>query len=194
MACHTSILMHIICSFFFFNDTATTEIYTLSLHDALPIYPITGRGLKQLLPEVAKSYREQRSFVVQQAARVRELVLTGNRELSGTLRPSLVQQGIVDVRRDLDEAVRSRTVAGNVMDAQAASLLLRDTTARASALRALDFMLDTTAGVAGEDPAGLVRAALVGTVAEAWIVTADNHYREAGRRSEEHTSELQSQS
>src|SRR3989442_9104182 len=26
-----------LCSFFFFNDTATTEIYTLSLHDALPI-------------------------------------------------------------------------------------------------------------------------------------------------------------
>src|SRR2546427_2579972 len=25
------------CRFFFFNDTATTEIYTLSLHDALPI-------------------------------------------------------------------------------------------------------------------------------------------------------------
>src|SRR5476651_2855734 len=25
--------------FFFFNDTATTEIYTLSLHDALPIFP-----------------------------------------------------------------------------------------------------------------------------------------------------------
>src|SRR5215218_8307753 len=25
------------CSIFFFNDTATTEIYTLSLHDALPI-------------------------------------------------------------------------------------------------------------------------------------------------------------
>src|SRR2546430_7859010 len=27
--------------FFFFNDTATTEIYTLSLHDALPIYGTT---------------------------------------------------------------------------------------------------------------------------------------------------------
>src|SRR3712207_6397411 len=26
--------------FFFFNDTATTEIYTLSLHDALPIYDL----------------------------------------------------------------------------------------------------------------------------------------------------------
>src|SRR2546427_8671977 len=28
--------------FFFFNDTATTEIYTLSLHDALPIYARDG--------------------------------------------------------------------------------------------------------------------------------------------------------
>src|SRR3712207_9093831 len=32
--------------FFFFNDTATTEIYTLSLHDALPIY-----GAPVRLPE-----------------------------------------------------------------------------------------------------------------------------------------------
>src|SRR6266487_897370 len=50
---HTSELqspVHLVCrlllekkkysrlSIFFFNDTATTEIYTLSLHDALPIY------------------------------------------------------------------------------------------------------------------------------------------------------------
>src|SRR5437899_7106186 len=36
-------------SIFFFNDTATTEIYTLSLHDALPIYPVRGvpaRGIR----------------------------------------------------------------------------------------------------------------------------------------------------
>src|SRR5256886_17668793 len=32
------------CSFFFFNDTATTEIYTLSLHDALPIYAVLAAG------------------------------------------------------------------------------------------------------------------------------------------------------
>src|SRR6266498_2533458 len=32
----------LICFFFFFNDTATTEIYTLSLHDALPISPSVG--------------------------------------------------------------------------------------------------------------------------------------------------------
>src|SRR5205814_9374956 len=30
--------------FFFFNDTATSEIYTLSLHDALPIYPSFADG------------------------------------------------------------------------------------------------------------------------------------------------------
>jgi len=33
-----SLLTFFFCFFFFFNDTATTEIYTLSLHDALPIY------------------------------------------------------------------------------------------------------------------------------------------------------------
>src|SRR3712207_7068214 len=32
------------CLFFFFNDTATTEIYTLSLHDALPISSHPHRG------------------------------------------------------------------------------------------------------------------------------------------------------
>src|SRR5438552_7541027 len=31
-------------SFFFFNDTATTEIYTLSLHDALPICPAPSQS------------------------------------------------------------------------------------------------------------------------------------------------------
>src|SRR6266568_7449626 len=30
--------------FFFFNDTATTEIYTLSLHDALPIFARLGEA------------------------------------------------------------------------------------------------------------------------------------------------------
>src|SRR5215208_5596184 len=36
--------------FFFFNDTATTEIYTLSLHDALPICP--GSERMQSVPAV----------------------------------------------------------------------------------------------------------------------------------------------
>src|SRR3712207_6887749 len=40
LCCHNR---HCIFFVFFFNDTATTEIYTLSLHDALPIFsPVTS--------------------------------------------------------------------------------------------------------------------------------------------------------
>src|SRR2546430_16146996 len=35
------------CDIFFFNDTATTEIYTLSLHDALPISRGRRRGRRR---------------------------------------------------------------------------------------------------------------------------------------------------
>src|SRR5258705_3019209 len=37
-------IIFLIIFFFFFNDTATTEIYTLSLHDALPISSSTNRS------------------------------------------------------------------------------------------------------------------------------------------------------
>src|SRR5690606_29443121 len=41
------------CSFFFFNDTATTEIYTLSLHDALPI--LVDKSLNVVIPVLIKT-------------------------------------------------------------------------------------------------------------------------------------------
>src|SRR5258708_12655998 len=47
---------------FFFNDSATTEIYTLSLHDALPILQVLGSGVAITAPlafftvTVAQSY------------------------------------------------------------------------------------------------------------------------------------------
>src|ERR1039457_3141508 len=49
---------------FFFNDTATTEIYTLSLHDALPIYLINGcrqlvNGNPDLVPIHPIAYRSE---------------------------------------------------------------------------------------------------------------------------------------
>src|ERR1051325_12223792 len=37
----------LVCCFFFFNDTATTEIYTLSVHDALPISPERRRDRRR---------------------------------------------------------------------------------------------------------------------------------------------------
>src|SRR3989442_12793560 len=66
-----SFLLHF---FFFFNDTATTEIYTLSLHDALPIYdpprdraplpavrlPAGGRGVQGPVDRVATEHRGAR--------------------------------------------------------------------------------------------------------------------------------------
>src|SRR3712207_7602809 len=42
-------------SFFFFNDTATTEIYTLSLHDALPIYHRLGRRRRHPRPRAHRA-------------------------------------------------------------------------------------------------------------------------------------------
>src|SRR3712207_8555390 len=48
---------------FFFNDTATTEIYTLSLHDALPICFEPARGLVNLQREDG-----ERGLVVERAA------------------------------------------------------------------------------------------------------------------------------
>src|SRR5256885_7234389 len=44
--------------FFFFNDTATTEIYTLSLHDALPIsWPGASRGTRLTGPRAGAPWR-----------------------------------------------------------------------------------------------------------------------------------------
>src|SRR5687768_17837334 len=58
--CHTCLSLLYRCSsildllFFFFNDTATTEIYTLSLHDALPILRIPiARGRDFTVGDIA---------------------------------------------------------------------------------------------------------------------------------------------
>src|SRR6266498_1320240 len=47
--------------FFFFNDTATTEIYTLSLHDALPISPRQQQQLPYLFEGMSGSTRRARA-------------------------------------------------------------------------------------------------------------------------------------
>src|SRR3712207_7874307 len=47
--------MDAVPTFFFFNDTATSEIYTLSLHDALPIW---------LLPKMRDVYMKTEDFTI----------------------------------------------------------------------------------------------------------------------------------
>src|SRR2546427_1543408 len=54
-------MSHFLFLFFFFNDTATTEIYTLSLHDALPICP-SFRDIWRNIPHAyaySESWRER---------------------------------------------------------------------------------------------------------------------------------------
>src|SRR5215211_1803135 len=64
--------------FFFFNDTATTEIYTLSLHDALPIYSFVA-SLR--LPQDAWIRLGQSQGPTQYSARRRPTVAAGAGDL-----------------------------------------------------------------------------------------------------------------
>src|SRR2546429_7403268 len=51
--------------FFFFNDTATTEIYTLSLHDALPIFGLLiGQHFQSPSREYAKNRLRRQTRVI----------------------------------------------------------------------------------------------------------------------------------
>src|SRR5258708_40299769 len=66
-------------SFFFFNDTATTEIYTLSLHDALPIWssaPAASRRRsasrwRRSAPASRRAMRNSSSWATQSISRRR---------------------------------------------------------------------------------------------------------------------------
>ncbi len=65
----------LLCCVFFFNDTATTEIYTLSLHDALPISgAVTSGGAMDLTPANPSVWALLLSFAV--AVKTRSLILT----------------------------------------------------------------------------------------------------------------------
>src|SRR6266496_1662485 len=80
--------------FFFFNDTATTEIYTLSLHDALPI---SGPLLEQYDP-----YCRHRDEQVEEEARVLHVV-----QVVGELMTRIFDRGAV-VKVDLRPAGNPR--------------------------------------------------------------------------------------
>jgi uncharacterized protein YyaL (SSP411 family) len=155
--------------------------------------PVTGRGLKQILPEVAKSYRDRRPFIVQHAALVRQLALAGAGAGRGVLHPDRIQPEVAEVRATLDAAVRTTAAVGSVMHAEAASLLISefartgDSVSLRVARRALDLLIDSAAVASGppagapEDPPRLVRAALLRALTKAWVVTGEARYRDAGR-------------
>src|SRR3989449_10459835 len=72
--------------FFFFNDTATTEIYTLSLHDALPIsqledglllftLDVLARPVQQVLVLLASLRQQRGPLLLGHGARLRDQLL-----------------------------------------------------------------------------------------------------------------------
>src|SRR3712207_7352255 len=59
--------------FFFFNDTATTEIYTFSLHDALPICRYPAALVSGMAPERVRRFFAEENGAYAVAKRVRDL-------------------------------------------------------------------------------------------------------------------------
>src|SRR5256885_17096005 len=49
--------------FFFFNDTATSEIYTLSLHDALPIFEEEIKKLEKDYADLEEEWKAEKAAV-----------------------------------------------------------------------------------------------------------------------------------
>src|SRR2546425_12053764 len=79
------LLISSILTFFFFNDTATTEIYTLSLHDALPISP------KGKMENQKKAEEEIKSPAV---LKLRAPYLSERNPLSGPNITKAIEKGI----------------------------------------------------------------------------------------------------
>src|SRR5437762_13563122 len=75
---HTTLFL-----FFFFNDTATTEIYTLSLHDALPIFKIVVIDIQITLKQMLRDFIGIRVNRAKKSGMVNITSSVNSRERSG---------------------------------------------------------------------------------------------------------------
>ena len=151
--------------------------------------PVTGRGLKQLLPDVARSFRQQRASLVERAALVRQLSLGRGGVPHGALQPAAVRQAIDGVRAALNATGPTRAALGDLVLAQAAGLMLAtygrtgDSSYLMPARRVLAALVDSgdaaLAASARDEPPDLVRAALLRDLVAAWAATGDPHALEA---------------
>ncbi len=153
--------------------------------------PITGRGLKQLLPEVARSYREQRGSILRRAALVRERSLGHRGGVRGARKASVVQRETEAVRGLTAAAARTHADFASFRFTQAVDLLLAayartgDSSYLVPARAVLDYLVDSgDAGVAAsarDDPPELVRAGLLRDLVTAWSTTGELRYRDEAR-------------
>lgn len=151
-----------------------------------PDDPVTGRGLKQILPALAQSYRADRGGVVQRAALVRQLALGRIGDTHGVLRANAVDSGVAAVRA----ALATPGAVGGFIATQSIALLLSEYGTRGDIAslqvgrRALDALLDSGAvgsDASRDDPPIVVRAGLARDLALAWVLTADPRYQSAAR-------------
>jgi uncharacterized protein YyaL (SSP411 family) len=152
--------------------------------------PVTGRGLKQLLPEVSRSYRDQHASILRRAALVQQLAFRPAAG-RGALRSAALQHESEAVRGAVRVAIRTHAGQGSLRYAEAARLLLaayarsHDSSYLNPALSVLDYMVDsgdaTLAASARDDPPELVRAGLLRGLTAGWSVSNDPRYRDAAR-------------
>jgi len=151
--------------------------------------PVTGRGLKQILPDVARDFRERRDLLVRHAAMVRQLALSRALGAHGVLRPEALSAEVAAVRATLASAVASGRPLEGVAATQAVALLFAeftrsgDTAALSIGRKALDAMLDSLAVAAAtvDEPPEIVRASLARTLSLASMAVAEPRYLDAGR-------------
>ena len=143
--------------------------------------PVTGRGLRQILPEVARSYRDQRATIRRQAALLRQLAVTKSSATHGVVRAELVAGQIDAVERSV--AAAADNALWTFPYAQAVGLLLGEYEryGDTAALRVARGALETgAAGVAASAP-DLVRALTARNLAAAWALLGDTRLRDSSR-------------
>jgi len=159
--------------------------------------PVTGRGLKQLLPDVAKSYHEQKPSVLRRAELIRQLTL-GRPAAARTPRAARVQFETAVVRDAVVAAAQAGADLATLRYIRAADLLLAtyarttDSSYLRPARAVLDYIADSggpgaggAGGAGGEsgrdDPPEIQRAGWLRDLTAAWAVTADARYGDASR-------------
>src|SRR5690349_23205559 len=151
--------------------------------------PVTGRGLKQLLPDVAKSYHEQKPSVLRRAELIRQLTL-GRPAAARAPKAARVQFETAVVRDAVVAAAQAGADLATLRYIRAADLLLAtyartgDSSYLKPARAVLDYIADS-GGAGGEsgrdDPPEIQRAGWLRDLTAAWAVTADARYRDASR-------------
>jgi len=151
--------------------------------------PITGRGLRQLLPEVARSYRAERPAVLQHAALVRQMGVARTAAARGMLQLRGVRTDIAGVRQALSAAAAAPAPLAGFQPTQAVALLFAEygrtgdtlalVTARAALERLSDSGLVLAPGGPSDDSPAVVRAGLLRDLSAGSALTGDARYRDA---------------